>query len=78
MDRAIDFDDVELDPLADSFDTKREHQKDILTSWHARHLKYPYFSEGTKRLLPTEASSGTIELDIGMGGQFLDSYPRKI
>jgi hypothetical protein len=49
----------------------RKEQEDILEWWKSKQYEYPYLSVVARCLLATEASSGTIEVDNGIGGLFV-------
>ena len=54
-------------------DPKRSQQKNILTWWKEKKMTYPIMSTVARCLLGSEASSGAIELDIGIAGMY---FPR--
>ena len=49
----------------------RKDQKDILAWWKTKQHDYPYLSVVARAILGSEASSGAIELDIGIAGMFV-------
>lgn len=52
-------------------DGRRSHQKSILEWWKDRKTVYPIMSTVARCLLGSEASSGAVELDIGIAGMYL-------
>lgn len=57
--------------LREAGERSRDAQGNILAWWRARTEKYPHFSQVARCLLATEASSGSIELDFSLGGNFV-------
>lgn len=49
----------------------RSSQSEILLWWKDKSHEFPYFSEVARCLLGVMASSGTVELDIGIAGMYL-------
>ncbi len=50
----------------------RKNQKDILSWWRNNRHEYPYLSQVARCLLGSSASSGTIELDFGVAGMYVN------
>ena len=53
---------------------KRAQQKNILEWWKGKKTTYPIMSTVARCLLGSEASSGAIELDIGIAGMYFPKH----